>query len=146
MEDKDLRKLSRAELLEMLIQQSKEVERLKAEQAQTRRQLDAITDANALAEAAEKLVAMMADRQLPAVPNLAGSSETREQADAILAQARAEARQMLMDTQTRCDEMVARAREESQRWWSETSRKLDTYYREHPGLREQLAADYGTRR
>ena len=144
MEDKDLRKLSRAELLEMLIHQSREVERLKAEQAQTRRQLDAMTDANTLAETAEKLMAMINGGQLPA--SAAVAPETREQADAILTQARAEAQQMLIRTQAQCDEMVARAREESQRWWSETSRKLDAYYRDHPGLREQLAADYGAKR
>ena len=143
MEDKDLRKLSRTELLEMLIQQSREVERLKEEQARTRRELAALLDANALAEAAGKLTALITGGQFPV--STAAAPETCPQADAILARAREESQRMLMDTQARCDDMVARAREESQRWWSETSRKLDAYYREHPGLREQLAADY-TRR
>lgn len=144
MDDKQLRKLSRAELLEMLIFQSKEVERLQAEQAETRKQLKAMVDANTLAEAVLKITGMVDAGHLPSSPSV--SSDTREQADAILAQARAEAQQMLLDTQARCDAMVAKAREDSQRWWSETSKKLDAYYREHPGLREQLTSDLTSRR
>ena len=86
MEDKDPRKLSRAELLEMLIHQSREVERLKAEQSQTRRQLDAMTDANTLAETAEKLMAMINGGQLPA--SAAVAPETQEQADEFVAKMR----------------------------------------------------------
>lgn len=40
MTDKDLRKLSRADLLSLMLAQSKEIDRLKAELADTRKQLE----------------------------------------------------------------------------------------------------------
>lgn len=59
MTDKELRKLKRTELLEMLIEQSKEVKRLKEELAQTQAQLKdrriRIQNAGSIAEAAMQL-------------------------------------------------------------------------------------------
>lgn len=59
MTDKELRKLRRAELLEILIEQSKENERLKKELADVKRQLESkkikIRESGSIAEAALKL-------------------------------------------------------------------------------------------
>lgn len=59
MTDKELRKLSRAELLEMLLIQSKEVERLKNELEEANRKLDdrriILEESGSIAEAALKL-------------------------------------------------------------------------------------------
>lgn len=59
MTDKNLRKLNRAELLEMLLEQSKEVERLMAENQRLSEQLESrritIEKAGSIAEAAMEL-------------------------------------------------------------------------------------------
>lgn len=59
MTDRELRKLSRAELLEMLLEQSKEVEGLKAQLKEVREQLEdkriAIDNAGSIAQAALQL-------------------------------------------------------------------------------------------
>ena len=53
MTDKELRRLSRRELLQMLLEQTSEVERLQAELDKTRAELDDL-DAKAAAKAAKK--------------------------------------------------------------------------------------------
>lgn len=149
-EKQSIKKLTREELLELLIEQSKEVERLRTEQKRTQKQLDAMLDASALAEAAKTLNELIAAGTFGApVGNLQSSAaqdgippEITAQASAILAQAREEADRMIVRAQIQCDEMVAQAKRDSQRWWSETSKRLDDFYREHTGLRELLAAEY----
>ena len=59
MTDRELRKLKRVELLEIMLEQSKEIERLQAELAQVKEELEnkkiAIESSGTLAEAALKL-------------------------------------------------------------------------------------------
>lgn len=59
MTDKEVRRLSRAQLLEILVAQGKEIEELKAELAATRKKLEdrtiAIEESGSLAEAALRL-------------------------------------------------------------------------------------------
>lgn len=68
--DKELRKLKRVELLEMLVEQSKEVERLKVELESTRAQLEErrilIEKAGSIAEAALQLNGVFAAAQAAA--------------------------------------------------------------------------------
>lgn len=140
MDAKQLRKLSRIQLLEMLIQKSREAEQLRAELEAAKQQLGTMADAGALAEAAKKLSALMENGSVPSV----GTASEPDQAEAarILANARAEAAQLLARTREECDEMVEKAKRDSQRWWAETSKKMDAFYRERTGLREMLAEEY----
>ena len=137
MDAKQLRKLSRIQLLEMLIQKTKEAEQLKTELEDARQQLGAMADAGALAEAANKLTSLMAGGSLP--QQLSPAPLTSPEAEAVLASARAEAAQLLEKTRRECDEMEEKAKRDSRKWWEETSRKLDAFYRERKGLREMLA-------
>lgn len=137
MDSKQLRKLSRVQLLEMLIRKSREADELKEELTQARQQLAAMTEAGTLAAAANRLAALMDDGASPAP-----AAEYPEKAAQILARANAQAEEMLRKTREECDEMVARAERESRSWWAETSRKMDAFYRERPGLREMLAEQY----
>ena len=141
MNPKELRKLKRIQLLEMLIQKSREAEQLRGELTDARRQLDALADAGALADAANRLSAMMEGGNLPR--NASPAQETHPEAVEILARAKAEAAALLEKTRAECDEMVEKARQESRSWWEQTSRKLDAFYKERPGLREMLAERYG---
>lgn len=65
--EKELKKLSRSDLLEMLIEQSKEVERLKAELEQANAELEnrriTIENAGSIAEASLKLSGIFEDAQ-----------------------------------------------------------------------------------
>ena len=152
MTDKELRKLGRSALLEILIAQSKEIDRLQTQLDQASQQLAdkniAIQNAGSIAEAALQLNGIFAaaqaaaDQYLQNVSQLepvSGSAEIQTSADDILAQAQAKADQLLAETQAKCDEMIFQAKEESQRWWSETSQKMDAFYKERTGLRELLA-------
>lgn len=138
MDEKQLRKLSRIQLLEMLIQKSKEADQLRAELEDAKRQLGAMADAGALAEAARKLSELM---ESGGAPRQAAEPD-RAEADRILAEARAEAERLLAQTRAECEEMVAKAKRDSQRWWAETSKKMDAFYKERKGLREMLAEQY----
>lgn len=137
MDSRQLRKLSRLQLLEMLIQKTGEADRLRSETEELRRQVQTLTNANALADAASRLSSLMEDGShspIPAAPDSAEGSP-----EAILAQARQEADRLLEQTRARCAEMVEQAQEESRHWWEETARKMDAFYAERLGLRELLA-------
>lgn len=87
MTDKELRKLSRPELLEMLLFQSKEVERLKNELDEANRKLEdrriCLKESGSIAEAALKLnnifevAQRAADQYLESIENLGEGSAER---------------------------------------------------------------------
>lgn len=87
MTDKELRKLSRSELLEMLLIQSKEVERLKNELEEANRKLEdrriILKESGSIAEAALKLndifevAQRVADQYLESIKSLGESSAER---------------------------------------------------------------------
>lgn len=99
MTDKELKRLSRTELLEMLIEQGKEVERLKKELEDTQKQLEnrqlAIDSSGSIAEAALKLNGVFeaaqssADLYLENIENMV--SQTKEECDRIIAEAQKKA-------------------------------------------------------
>ena len=98
MTDKELKRLSRAELLELLLLQTREVERLRAELDTAQRQLEdrrlrmtragtlaqAMVDINGVMEAAQKA----ADQYLENIAAM--EAETRSRYEQILAAAHAE--------------------------------------------------------
>lgn len=83
MTDKEVRRLNRAELLEMLLEQSRETERLRAENQELKKRLEdrsiQITQAGSIAEAALKLNGVFeaaqraADEYLDNVRHMCGS-------------------------------------------------------------------------
>ena len=85
MTDKELKKLSRAELLEMLLAQSKEKQRLEEELAEARKKLEdreiRIAESGSLAEAALKLNGVFeaaqaaADQYLENIRKAAGGTQ-----------------------------------------------------------------------
>ncbi len=138
---KALRKMSRVELLEILYAQSQEIERLQSDLDSARKQLDALTDASALADTARELAELIRSGGL-SQPCAVLPSEGSPDADTVLAQARAEAERLLAQTRGECDAMLEAAKAESQQWWAETAKKLDAFYQERTGLREMLADEY----
>ena len=159
MTDKELKRLSRGELLEMLIQQSKELERLRkqldaAESALQNREI-AITNAGSIAEAALQLNGVFTAAQDACqqyMENICHLSQNQEricaqrdaesQAEAkrIVEEARKESEALEHETRMMWAEMVTRAKAESQAYWDEVSRRLVGFSTEHAELQQLLSA------
>lgn len=107
MTDKELKRLSRAELLELLLAQTEEVERLRTELEDMKRQLEErrlqISQAGNLAEAALQINGVMEAAQAAAEQYLLNISameeETRRKCEQMLASAERQARERLAGMQ-----------------------------------------------
>ena len=159
MTDKELKRLSRGELLEMLIQQSKELERLRkqldaAQTALQNREI-AITNAGSIAEAALQLNGVFTAAQDACQQYMENSchlsqnqericaqrdAESQAEAKRIVEEARKESEALEHETRMMCAEMVTKAKAESQAYWDEVSRRLVAFSTEHAELQQLLSA------
>jgi len=156
MKEKELRALSRADLLQMLIDQSTEVQELRSRLAEAEAELErrdiAVSRAGTMAEAALLLngVFEAADKacaQYIENMQLRGQAGTpdrqttqkRQLAEQLLQESRRRCEEMERQTQLRCSEMLDNAKKQSQAYWDNVKSKLDAYYEEHAGLRELMA-------
>ena len=158
MNEKDMRKLSRADLLEMLIVQSEELRLVKEKLAETEAALQkkeiAINTAGSIAEASLQLsgifdaaqescrhyienIRLLSQRQSAVCAQL--ERESREKAAVMLAETAQSCDAMESEAKVRCAEMTAKAKAESQSYWDEVAGRLDAYYQQHAGLRELLS-------
>lgn len=135
MTDRELRKLSRAELLELLLEQMRENERLQTELETARKQLAEkkleIDEAGSIAEASLRLNGVFQAAQdacAQYIENIEQLSARQEQVCA----------QMLRETQTKCDRMVEDARSQSQAYWDDVSRKVQEVTSSYAELRTIL--------
>jgi len=120
MTDKELRKLSRAELLEILVMQGKTIDELKAQVEGLERKLEAqdvqIQNAGSIAEASMRLSGVFEAAERSAQIYLANvqrlereSQKRREDADALYAQVQAKCRDLLDRTRASCDALRRQA-------------------------------------
>jgi hypothetical protein len=125
MTDHELKKLSRAQLLEMLLAQSKEVARLRKELQQAQQQLDdrriQLSEAGNIAEAALKLNGVFAAAQSAAADYLDSISESVRISEA-------NCRAMEEQTKRKCDQMVRAAQAESAAYWDTVREKVRDPY------------------
>lgn len=164
MTDKELRKLSRGELLEMLLAQSKDAESLRSQLEETTAKLESrnidLAKAGSIADAALELNGVFAaaqaaaDQYLENVSRMTGRQEeicaeleakSKARADQLLSEAKkaleeAEEKRaaMLKETEAQCMTMKAVARREAEQYWADISSRLENFYAEHAGLRELL--------
>lgn len=116
MTDKELKRLSRAELLELLLVQTKEVERLRKELKQTRLQLEdrrlRIENAGNLAQAVLEINGVMEAAQAAAeqyLENIAAMEEvTKQKCEQLLQAAAQEAQQHLEMSEDDIDRYLGR--------------------------------------
>ena len=153
MTEKEIRRLTRAELLEMLIRQSQELQRaqkeLKAAREALRSRQIALEEAGSIAEASLRLngvfeAAQNACKQyMENIETLSRrqeavceqrEQESRKKAEELLKEAQAEADQTVQETEARCAEMLRKAEQESNAYWEKVSRKMESFYREHKEL------------
>lgn len=127
MTNKELKKLNRRELLEMLISQSRELERLQKELEKANRQLNdrriLLADTGSIAEAALKLNHVFEAAQEAAdqyLENITGGKneggislqDAQTKANEILRDAENKRKALLKKTEKECAEMRAKAEEE----------------------------------
>ena len=166
MTDQELRKLSRKDLLELLISQGRERDTLQAELEQVKAALKNrqfhIEQAGSIAEAALQLNGIFEAAEAAAqqyLENIRLRSEQIEETcakcEAACAQLEAETqqkvdrqmqetvkatREMEAETRRKCQEMEAEAKEKSEAYWRDISAKLKKFYQEHEELEELLAS------
>lgn len=148
MTEKEMKSLSRADLLELLIQESKKVQALEAQLAEVTAKLESreltINNAGSIAEAALQINDVFAAAQAASAQYLENIAALSQRQETVCAQMERECQEkvdaQLAQTQKLCDEMVSQAELESKIYWDEVSRKLEAFYKEHAGLKQLLAA------
>lgn len=147
MTDKQLKKLSRADLLTLLIDQSKELEQVRARLEQAEEKLASreikIAQTGSIAEAALQLNGLFEAAQAAGEQYLENLRVLSTRQETVCAEKERQCDETvaarLSATEKQCKEMVAKAKTESQAYWDEVSVKLEAFYREHAGLKELLA-------
>ena len=151
MEQKDLKKLSRADLLEMLLDQSIELQQLQLKYETAQKALEErviiVERAGSIAEAALQLNGVFeaaqasAQQYLVSVEAMAKRQETEEdiqQSEDLLKRTQNRCAKMEEDAKQRCAQMLDRAKAESQAYWDEVLAKLDSYYDRRTPLHQKL--------
>lgn len=158
MTEKELRKLGRGDLLNLLLEQSRENQRLR-EQLQVAQ--DALADktlcieqAGSIAEASLQLngvfqaaenackqyienVIRLSQNQQTIIARR--EKESQENAEKIINDAKKQAEETTAITQKQCAEMLEKAQTESQKCWDAVSAKLASISNEHAELRQLLS-------
>ena len=159
MTDKELRKLSRNALLEMLLAQSRENDRLRAQVEQLQRQLSErqlkIDQAGSIAEASLQInhvfeaAQTAAEQYLENIQTLSGrqeevcqqmKEESTRQAKMLLAETRRKCQAMEAETTEKCAKMTKEAEDAADRAWRDAQARIQKLIDDQAGLRELLAA------
>lgn len=146
MTDQDLKKLKRADLLELLIAEATENEALRARLAETEEKLRsreiAINEAGSLAEASLKLSGVIQAAQEAAglyLENIEKLSRRQEavcsrleeeslrRAEAMIADAKARCQAMEAETNAKCEALLSSARRSSEAYWEDMGSILSRY-------------------
>lgn len=142
MTDKELRKLSRYDLVELLLAATKENDEMKKQMAWMDAQLQdknlKIQNAGSIAEASLQLNGIFqaaqnaADQYLLNLKNCDAVCQQKE------AEAQKKAAAILQDAQANAQRLEAQAKENAEAYWQSVSVRLEKFYQEHNGLREML--------
>ena len=149
MTDKELKKLSRAELLEMLLSQSRENEQLKQQLAEANEKLEAreisVDKAGTLAEAALKLNGVFEAAQAAADQYLDNLRNTEAACEKLRSDAQQESARIISEATAKAAAKEAKAKAQSEKYWADVSEKLEHFYQEHQGLKELLDMSGGNK-
>ena len=158
MTEKEIRRLSRADLLEMLIEQSVELETLREKCAQAEQKLEkrelnmakvgtlaeaclrfngVFDAADAAAQEYMEAVRVRMETQRMICDEL--ERESQELAEKMEQETIRRCSRLEEETKIQCAEMLKKAKAESEAYWDQISAKLDAYYEQHVGLREMLS-------
>lgn len=167
MTDRELRKLSRKDLLELLVAQGQERDALQAELEQTKAALEnrqlQIEQAGSIAEAALRLNGVFEAAQAAAQQYLenirqrseqveadcarresacaALEAETHQKIDRQMQEAKKAAQDMEAESRRKCQLMEKEAKEKSEAYWTQITIRLKKFYQEHEELRNYLSSE-----
>lgn len=150
MTDKDLRRLNRAELLDILYEQRKRYEDSLAENQALRQQLEdrtlRIASAGSIAEAALQVNGVFEAAQAAADQYLASvkaaeaemvqkTDEAQRQREAIVQDAKRQAEKIVQDAQAQADKLLSEADAQADTRWAEFRKNADALIHAHDELR-----------
>lgn len=128
MTDKELKRLSRTELLEMLLEQTKEVERLRRELEITTAQLNdrrlLLDNSGSIAEAALHLNGVFEAAQAAADQYLENITAREQEIEAHCQNIKAR-------TEAECDALRQQAEKDAAAFWEEIRERIKNPYEEH---------------
>lgn len=152
-----MKKLKRIDLLDMLIEQGKENERLQLELEEALDKLEQreikINEAGSIAEASLSLSGVFeaaqeaAKKYLENIERLSGEQEkicaqiqveSERKADQLLLETREKCQLLEDETREKCEKMVYTAEQEVTQYWNSLSQKLEDFKDKHKELRELL--------
>ncbi|MBR5309644.1 MAG: hypothetical protein IKU42_00790 [Oscillospiraceae bacterium] len=161
MTEKEMKKLSRTDLLQMLIDQSEELktvkEKLEKAEAELAKKEITLGEAGSIAEAALKIngvfeAAQAAGQQyLESIKSMSEKQdalsriqerETREKCERQIDETQKFCASLESETRIKCAEMKRKAESESRVYWDDVSRRLEKFYNDHAGLKELLSRTY----
>ena len=125
MTDKELRRLSRTDLIEMLLTLTKENDQLQEELRQTKLQLESklltIEESGSLAEASLKLNRVFEAAEAACAQYIANIQQrSKSQSETC--------DRMERETQIKCERMLARAKQQADEYWDYVRNKIDKSY------------------
>ena len=135
MTDKDLQKLKRIELLEILIEQGKTIECLEKDLAEANKKLEEknlnLANAGSIADAAMQITGIFEAAQSAAHIYLENVQQmektTKEKCEA-----------MERETVEKCQNMIINAEKAVDERWAEISSRMEEFYNTHRGMKEML--------
>lgn len=155
MTDKELRKLGRTELLEMLLRQTKEVERLQELLDEANAKLESkeliMDEVGSIAEASLEVHGIFASAQKAADLYLENVRRMTEKQECDLERAEQESKEKVEKmtreaeiycknledaTQLKCEKMKKEAEIEAKIYWNEVSVKMNEYLKQHEELKK----------
>lgn len=136
MTERELKRMSRTEVLELLLSQTNKIEELEAKLKEanekiTNRQIQ-LEQAGSIAEASLQLSGIFKDAQIAADQYLENMKRMEEET-------KVKSEQLLANTKIQCDEMVEKAKKESQDYWDDVSKKLEDFCSSYTGLKDLLS-------
>ena len=124
MTNKELKRLSRAELLEMLLQQTQEVDRLKSEIAQLEERLQQrqlqYESAGNIAQAALQVSGIFEAAQ-------AAADQYLENVSSLEAKTQERCRLLEEQTKEKCEDYVRKAEIDAKKFWEEVEKGVDDH-------------------
>lgn len=136
MTERELKRMSRTEVLELLLSQTNRIEELEAKLKEANEKIEdkqiRLEQAGSIAEASLQLSDIFNDAQVAADQYLENMKRMEEET-------KLKSEQLLADTKIQCDEMVAKAKKESQDYWDDVSNKLEDFCSSYTGLKDLLS-------
>lgn len=136
MANKELKKLNRAELLEILVEQSREIEQLQQELKAVKQQLAsreiAIAEAGSIAEAALNLNGVFSAAQAACSQYIDNMKQRSEQQERLCAD-------MERETKEKCARMVLDAQKAAKAHWEQANQKIKQVLQDSEDLKKLLS-------